>query len=45
MRRMSIKTLLGHLYSKIVGAPEDLATENLHYIIKSLVKAKKIFLK
>ena len=40
-----MKTLLGHLYSKIEGSPEDLATESLQYIIESSDKAKKIFLK
>lgn len=40
-----MKTLLGHLYSKIEGSPEDLATESLQYIIESTDKAKKIFLK
>lgn len=39
-----MKTLLSHLYSKIEGSPEDLATESLLYIINNSVKAKKVFI-
>jgi hypothetical protein len=39
-----MKTLLSHLYSKIEGSPEDLATESLLYIINNSVKAKEVFI-
>lgn len=38
-----MKTLLSHLYSKIEGSPEDLATESLLYIVNSLIISKEIF--
>jgi len=40
---IKVKTLLSHLYSKIEGSPEDLATESLVYIISNSKQAKKIF--
>ncbi|MFW5795253.1 MAG: hypothetical protein ACOCV1_07185, partial [Bacillota bacterium] len=39
-----MRTLLSHLYSRIEGSPEDLATESLLYIINNSVKAKCIFI-
>jgi len=37
-------SLLGHLYSKIRGAPEDIATESLCYILKNSRSARKKFI-
>lgn len=38
-----MKTLLSHLYSKIEGSPEDLATESLIYILNNSIQAKDTF--
>jgi hypothetical protein len=38
-----MKTLLSHLYSKIEGSPEDLATESLIYILNNSIEAKDTF--
>ena len=37
-------SLLAHLYSRIKGAPEDIATESLCYILNNSLSARKKFI-